>query len=154
MVLTTKQYTPTTDLPGIRPLTILQNNRLDGRVVYRAFDRFTWQSRLVISFTPGKKTSRGHTALQQLTILANKRLRYTVQVVMFHVPSWDNRIYLYEPGLYQQFRFPVYSGTGSKLSMVTSLKPIKGLTLEGKVSVIRENEKEKWEAGIQLRLNF
>jgi hypothetical protein len=73
---------------------------------------------------------------------------------MFHVPLWDNRICLYEPGLYQQFRFPVYSGTGNKFTMLTLMKATKRLSLEGMCSVIKKNGLEIWEAGFQLRLNI
>ncbi len=155
MVNTSRQQTPSsTEQPGIRPLANIQNNRIDGSVVYGPVPWLTWQSRLVISYTPGNHAGYGHAALQQVTVRLKKRLKCTTQLVMYHVPSWDNRIYLYEPGLYQQFRFPVYSGTGNKISMVTSVKPGKGITLEVRGSVIRESEMERWEADMQLRLNF
>ena len=55
--------------------------------------------------------------------------------MVYHVPSWDNRIYLYEPGLFQQFSFPVLSGTGNKITLVTSVKAGKRLTLEARGSI-------------------
>jgi len=153
-VLSSRQQTPSADLSGIRPLSIIQNSRVDGRLIYKPLPGFSWQSRLVISYTSGNASRKGHATLQQVNFRLNKKLRATLQFVMFHVPCWDNRIYLYEPGLYQQFRFPVYSGTGNKLSMLASLKPMRGVTLEAKGSVCRQDEIEKWEVGIQLRLNF
>ncbi len=74
---------------------------------------------------------------------------------MYHVPSWDNRIYIHEPGLYQQFRFPVYYGNGNKISVLASVKPGKRITLEARASVVHEGEKNNnWETDLQLRLNF
>lgn len=154
MIKTTRQQTPMANLSGIRPLNSMQNNRIDGRISFSPFNSFTWQSRLVISYTPGNVSDLGHAALQQAKIRLTKRLKCTVQLVMFFVPSWDNRICLYEPGLYQQFRFPVYSGTGNKLTLVASMKTMKRFNIEGKCSVIRKNGIDKWEAGIQLRMNI
>lgn len=154
IIKTTRQQSPSANLPGIRPLNSMQNNKIDGRISFSPSDRFNWQSRLVITYTPGNAPDFGHAALQQVRLRPNNRLNCIVQLVMFHVPSWDNRICLYEPGLYQQFRFPVYSGTGNKLTLVASMKATKGLSLEGKCSLIRKNGVENWEAGIQLRLNL
>ncbi|MCP4312176.1 MAG: hypothetical protein GY790_12995 [Bacteroidetes bacterium] len=154
MVKSTRQQTPSSTLTGIRPLTNIQNNRIDGRLVYNPAANFTWQSRLAISYTPGEESGHGHAALQQVSIRLNKRLRCTAQLILFNVPLWANRIYLYEPGLYQQFRFPVYNGKGHKLSLVASLKAVKRITLEGRGSILRDDKGKKCEAGFQLRLNF
>lgn len=154
MTHTNRQFTPSSDLSGIRPLYTIENHKIDGKLLYQPFERLSWQSRLVISYTPGDLSDRGHAALQQVTFRMNEKLRCTVQFVMFHVPSWDNRICIYEPGLFQQFRFPVYSATGNKLTMVASTKFLKRLTLEMKCSVLRKNKVDNWETGVQLRMNF
>lgn len=154
IVSTSKQQTPSTDRPGIRPLARVNNNKIDGRLIYTPSARFTWQSRLVLSYMPGKLRGGGHAGLQQLNFRVSSWLKCTAQLLVFNIPSWNNRIYLYEPGLFQQFSFPVYSGTGNKISGVVAVKPFRGITLEGKGSFYRDTEKEKWEAGLQLRLNF
>lgn len=155
LVNTKRQKTPSSyDGPGIRPLSNYANNRIDGRVVYGPHPRLAWQSRLVISFTPGTKAGLAHAALQHLSVQVHKSLKFTGQFVIYHVPSWDNRIYIHEPSLYQQFRFPVLYGTGNKISMLTSVKPGKRITLEARVSVVHESEKRIWETDLQLRLNF
>jgi hypothetical protein len=115
---------------------------------------FSCQSRLVISFDPGKPGENGHAALQQLGIRFNKRFKFSTRLVLYRIPSWDHRIYLHEPGLYQQFRFPVYSGTGSKISIMASLKAGRRISLEAKGSVNREKEMKRWDAELQLRLDF
>ena len=150
-----RQKTPLSfDHPEINPLANIQTQRIDGRVVYAPLPWITWQSRLVISYSPKNLAEGGHAALQQVTLRLRKKLRCTAQFVVYHIPSWTNRIYLYEPGLYQQFRFPVYSGTGNKFSIVFSLKLGRRLTLEARGSKTRESEKKRWEADMQLRLNF
>ena len=154
LIKTSRQQTPSVNLSGIRPLKSMQNSRIDGRISLSPIDRFTWQSRLVISYSPGKASELGHAALQQARLQLTKRLKCTVQLVIFNVPYWDNSICLYEPGLYQQFRFPVYSGTGNRFTLVTLMKATKGLSLEGKCSIIKKNGVGIWEAGFQLRLNI
>ena len=154
MVNTSRQHSKAFDHPGIRPLISMQNLRMDGRIIYMPVPWFTWQSRLDISLTPGKGEAVGHTALQQLTVRIKERLKCTTRLVLYNVPSWDNRIYLHEPGLYQQFKFPVYSGTGNKISILTSLKATKRINLEARFSLDRERERKRWEAEMQLRLKL
>ena len=154
MVNTSRQHSKAFDHPGIRPLISMQNLRIDGRITYMPVPWFTWQSRLDISFTPGKAEGVGHTALQQLTVRIKERIKCTTRLVLYNVPSWDNRIYLHEPGLYQQFKFPVYSGTGNKISILTSLKATKRINLEARASLDRERERKRWEAEMQLRLKL
>ena len=154
MVNTSRQQSKAFDHPGIRPLISKQNLRIDGRIVYMPQPWFTWQSRLDISFTPGKAEGVGHTALQQLTVRIKERLKCTARLVLYNVPSWNHRIYLHEPGLYQQFKFPVYSGTGNKISILTSLKATKRINLEARFSLDRERERKRWDAEMQLRLKL
>jgi len=154
MTFTSRQVTPSSGLPGIQPLHNIGNSKIDGKLLYRPLESFTWQSRLVISYTPREFADRGHAAIQQVALHVNNTFKCTAQFVIFHIPSWNNRICLYEPGLYQQFRFPVYSGMGNKLSFAVSMKLAKRLVLEGKCSVLLKNGMENREAGIQLRMNF
>lgn len=154
MVNTSRQHSKASDHPGIRPLISIQNLRIDGRITYMPLPWFTWQSRLDISFAPGKAEGVGHTALQQLTVRIKERIKCTTRLVLYNVPTWDYRIYLHEPGLYQQFKFPVYSGTGSKISILTSLKATKRINLEARASLDRERVRKRWEAEMQLRLKL
>lgn len=152
---TRRQETPSSsDSPGIYSLSNSQTQRMDGRVVYDPLPWVNWQSRLVISYSTGNLAEGGHAALQQLSLRIRKKLRCTIQYVVYHVPSWTNRIYLYEPGLYQQFRFPVFSGSGNKFTIVSTLKLGRRLTLEAKGSINQKSEMKRWEADMQLRINF
>ena len=154
MVNTSRQQSKASDHPGIRPLNSMQTLRMDGRIIYIPVPWFNWQSRLDISFIAGKAEGLGHTALQQLTFRIKERLKFTTRLVLYNVPTWDNRIYLHEPGLYQQFKFPVYSGMGNKISVLTSLKATKRINLEARASLDRGIERKRWEAEMQLRLKL
>ena len=94
-------------------------------------------------------------------------MKYTCQFVVFNVVDWDNRIYLYESGLYYSFNFPAYYGTGQKITSVVTLKTSNRITLAGKVSAITYNDRrgtgsgndlipgnKKWEVEMQMRLSF
>lgn len=48
----------------------------------------------------------------------NMDLRYA----LFFTPNWNNRIYVYEKDLYQNFSFPVFSGSGQRFFLLTSIK--------------------------------
>ncbi len=155
LVKTLRQITPASEVQaGIRPLAHIDNNRMDGRVVYKPFSGFTWQNRLVFSYSPGERSKRGHAILQQLTVRVKNRLRCTAQLVMYNIPSWDNRIYLYEPGLYQQFSFPVYSGTGHKISALISFHPSESIVFETKGTIVCESDEKKWELAMQIRVKL
>lgn len=161
------QQTPASPRQGIRPLAQNQLSRVDGRLDLQPAGMFHWQSRLVATFVSGNQPVPGYAALQQARMNLHDRLKCTIQFVVFNIPHWDNRIYLYEPGLYHHFNFPVYSGRGQKLTAVISLKPCKRVILEGKVSGITYHDRDqlgsghdmvegsgKIGAGLQVRLNL
>jgi hypothetical protein len=66
----------------------------------------------------------------------------TLQCISFHLPDWEGRIYLYEPGLYQHMQFPVCSGSGQRLSATLTCRLHRQLTLEvwGMLSVYHDRE--------------
>ncbi|MEN8157131.1 MAG: helix-hairpin-helix domain-containing protein [Bacteroidota bacterium] len=161
------QITPAGDQTGFRPM--VQNNltRLDGRIGCQPAKRFQWQSRLVITIMDENSSGHGFAALQQARVNQQGKLRCTLQFVVFNIPSWDQRIYLYEPGLFHQFNFPVYHGRGQKLTAVVTLKPGKRVTLECKVSMITYDDRKqtgsgydltegdrRYDTGIQMRLSL
>jgi hypothetical protein len=127
-----------------------------------------WQSRIIVSFLSGKSNLiTGYAAVHQVGMNLMQYLKCSFQFVVFCVADWDNRIYLYEPGLYYSFNFPVYYGRGQKISSVVSLKTGSRVTLAGKVSMITYNDRnetgsgndliegnKKWEFEMQLRLSF
>ena len=161
------QQTPSIDQPGIRSMLHHNLTRFDIRLAYHINSLLIWQTRLIASFIHDHETGFGYTALQQIKIKPGTRYNCTLQCVVFHVDRWENRIYVYEPGLYHQFNFPVYYGQGQKASLVISIKPFNRFTVEGKGSVIRYydrneigsgndllNGSRKYQAGIQLRYSF
>ncbi|MEA3460348.1 MAG: helix-hairpin-helix domain-containing protein [Bacteroidota bacterium] len=149
------QTTPADLTSGIRPLQDNRVNRLDGQLIYNHHDRFKWLSRLVIGYYSQKEEPvPAYAAVQQLTLGISTYLRASAQFVLFHVSDWENRIYLYEPGFYYSFNFPVYYGTGQKTTFLITLKPTSGISLSTKLSVRVNSGNKKWNAGLQLRLRF
>ncbi len=157
-----------TDNTGIRSTHASNLTRMDLRFIHNPTSGLQWQSRVVVSLlSESRQAIPGYAAVQQAGINALKKLKCTLQFVVFNVTDWDNRIYLYEPGLYYSFNFPVYYGKGQKISVVVSLKSGRKLTIAGKVSVITYHDRDhtgssndmipgnkKWETGLQLRLNL
>ena len=149
------QTTPHDENGGIRPLQDSRVTRLDGRLIYIQSDRFNWQSRLVISFYSHQQDrSPGYAALHQITLGSSGKLKTTLQIVLFQVADWENRIYLYEPGLYYSFNFPVFYGQGQKTTLLLTLKPIRRITLSAKISAVTNREIPFWESALQLRANL
>jgi hypothetical protein len=161
------QQTPSSGRQGIRSLIQNQLTRADGRVDCQLSDMLKWQSRLVATFVSGDQAVPGYAALQQVGVNRPAWLKCTIQFVVFNIPHWDNRIYLYEPGLYHHFDFPVYSGRGQKLTMLVSLNPANSMILEGKISAVSYHDRDqvgsgndvvegsrKFSTGLQLRFTF
>ncbi len=162
------QATPASAEAGLPPLVDYSLLRMDGRIHYRPGARLEWQSRLVASvFSGNRAPSSGYAGLQQVRFTILSWLRVTIQWVVFHVKDWNNRIYLYEPGLYYDFRFPAYYGTGQKTTVVLTTKTANHVILAGKLSGITYTDREvlgtgsnqvpgnrKVEVGIQVRVKL
>jgi len=149
------QSTPFDENSGIRPLQDHRVNRFDGQLVYNHLNRFKWQSRLVIGYSSNElKPALAYAAVQQITLVSPGKLRIRAQFVLFQVDLWENRIYLYEPGFYYSFNFPVHYGSGQRGTLLLTYKPASGVTISSKLSVIKNTGKKLWDLGIQLRLNL
>lgn len=160
------QRTPSTLETGVRPLRDKQVSRFDFRFIYD--HGIQWQSRMIASFLSDSKNSYpAYAVVQQVGSHLLKYLKFNLQFVVFDIRDWDNRIYLYEPGLYYSFNFPGFYGTGQKTSLVLSLKPLKKLTISGKIACTAYQQKKtlgtgndlipgnkKWGLELQLRLNL
>jgi hypothetical protein len=96
----------------------------------------------------------GYAALQQITLGSSTYLKATVQFVLFRVADWENRIYLYEPGVYYSFNFPAYFGNGQKTTLLLIAKPTHRVRLSAKISGMTNRGIKKWEAAFQLWLNL
>jgi len=151
----TWQSTPADENYRVRPLQDHRVNRLDGQLVYNHQDLFKWQSRLVIGYSSKQPGSApAYAAVQQLTLSNSRHLKVSAQLVLFHVSEWENRIYLYEPGFFYSFNFPVYYGNGQRTTLLFTYKPTSGITISSKLTVMTKTGNKKWDVGVQLRLNF
>lgn len=155
VVSKTWQTTPANETVKLRSLQDSRVSRMDARLTYNHQDLFRWQTRLVLSyFNQQHHPAPAFAAVQQITVGSNNKWKATIQFVLFQVTEWENRIYLYEPGLYYSFSFPAYYGSGQKTTLLLTLKPVRRLTLSAKLSGITNNGNRKWESAIQLRLNL
>jgi hypothetical protein len=164
------QITPFSNLTGLRQIRSTRVNRLDSRFIYRPWKAFSWQTRLVISASDGEEDTRdkiGYAAVQQLGFHGRKNLKAQVQMVVFRINQWENRIYLYEPGLYYEFNFPAYDGQGQKITATLSGNLGSNLILSGKISGSVYHDRKnigtgpdltegnlRWNTGLQLRLKL
>ncbi|MGW8314151.1 MAG: hypothetical protein ACWGNV_01015 [Bacteroidales bacterium] len=162
------QQTSLMEGSGTAPVKWSDVIRLDLQCGQIAGDILQWKSRLIISWysrSPGKDA--GYAAAQQLTWTPCSIFRATVQFVIFRVADWDNRIYLYEPGLYYHFQFPVCYGNGEKLTTVFTLKIRSHLTISWKMATLIKNSEassasgdqmaslqRRWDLALQIRLQL
>jgi hypothetical protein len=160
------QTTPAENGIGLHSIKTNDNSRWDLRFIYD--HQVQWQSRLIISYGSSSRDSYpGYALAQQISILARRGLRTTIQFVAFEVPEWDNRIYLHEPGLYYDFSFPVLYGSGQKVVATLKLKPKPVLSISWKLALTSHRNRdtlgsgndlilgnEKWLLALQLRLDL
>jgi hypothetical protein len=160
------QTTPAHFSSGIASVKTNETSRVDLRLIYD--QQLQWQSRLIISYGSSLRDSYpGYAIAQQVSVKIWQRLRPSLQFVVFEVQDWDHRIYLHEPGLYYDFSFPVCYGSGQKITMTLTLKPLKKLSLAGKITLSTYQHRntlgsgndlilgnEKWTLALQLRLNL
>jgi hypothetical protein len=154
LVSINRQTTPENEISPVRPLLNSRVDRFDCQLIHKLDDRFRWMSRLVIGYySQMQYSSTGYAAVQQLT-LNSKHIKIVGQFVLFHVDEWANRIYLYEPGFYYSFSFPVYYGSGQKTSLLLTFKPMKGLSVSTRISTVIKEGNQSWDTGIQIRIKF
>lgn len=147
------QTSPANEKFSVRPLEDSRVTRIDGQLIYMFYERFRWLNRLVIGhYSYKQNTSTGYAAVQQLTFNSD-HFRLVAQFVLFHVSEWANRIYLYEPGFYYSFNFPVYYGFGQRTTLLIRYKVRKGLAVSVKISRKVNGGNQSWGTGIQLRVN-
>jgi hypothetical protein len=162
-----QEQTPAQERSGVSPLSGNHLTRLDGRLVFIPGANLQFQSRLVLSATERPFRDPGYAALAQARMAAGRRLVTTVQFVVFDIPDWDARVYLYEPGLYHQFSFPAYYGSGQKATVLFALRICRKCTCEVRISGISYFDRDRIGSGheqvlgnrelnaaFQLRLDF
>ena len=149
------QTTPADESTAVRPLKDFRVCRLDGQWTYTHQDRFRWHGRLVAGYLKEKGSPvPGYAAVQRVGIGSHGHLSVTIQYVLFHVTDWENRIYLYEPGFYYSFNFPVCYGTGQRTTFLVTFKPVTWITFSAKITGVKANGNSTWETGAQLRLTL
>ena len=161
-------YTPDTGEAGIRAISETSKTRADLRLKHKPYASFEWQSRLVLSYLSGSKLSQpAYAFLQEGKLDLTPALSAKIQLVLFRVKDWENRIYLHQPGFYYSFNFPSYYGEGQKTTFLITLKALKALILSCKVTGINYRNRDtigsgydltrgnkRWETGLQIRLNL
>ena len=149
------QATPADESSAVPILQDFLTSRLDGQWTYSIQERFRWHGRLVIGYLSGTGAPvPGYAALQRVSVGNRRNLSATAQFVMFHVNDWENRIYLYEPGFYYSFSFPVCYGSGQRATFLVTIKPATCLSISFKVTGVSANGDKNWETGAQLRLDL
>jgi len=160
------QSTPSNSETGLPPIRTSQLSRFDLRFV--SDQLIQWQSRLLASFLSGSTNPYpAYAVVQQVAFQCSPYLKSTVQFVVFDVREWENRIYLYEPGLYYSFAFPSLYGTGQKTTVVLSLKLFQKLSISGKIALTSYRNRQNTGTGndmlkgnkkcileLQVRLNL
>jgi hypothetical protein len=158
----TRQTTPVREDLNNRPLVTRNRVRAEFRLDHQPSMTFSWQSRLLIS----GQDVMGFTALQQFR-LTGKKSGLTLQFVTFQADEWDNRFYLYEPGPFYSFSFPVLYGRGQKMTGVVYWKPFGRMTFTCKLSRLTWYDRDhtgsgndlidgnrKYQLHCQVRLSF
>jgi hypothetical protein len=144
------------------------NNSATGNITKRHLAPPQWQSRLILSWHQESPLQCPDYALvQRLSLSAIDKLRGVLQVAIFHVTAWENRIYLHEPGLLYSFNFPVCDGMGEKVTGTLSTSIGNRITLSCKLGTTfyhdrdatgsgseRREGNKKWEAGLQIRMKL
>jgi hypothetical protein len=160
-----RQITSNTDGIGVPTIINRRLIKMDMALKGEEIKSISWKTRLVISTSRGDAGSEpGIAAIQDLKIAPTGKWRGTFQICLFNVKEWENRIYIYEPGLLYQFSFPACYGTGQKLVSLCSYKPNLKWTFNLKLAAIsynnqsvtgsgpdQRNGNQKWDIGFQIR---
>lgn len=162
------QHPGKTGASGAAPLEWLEVTRLDLQYRYVAGTDFQWKSRLIVSwYSESLGEDPGYVTAQQFTWTPFPFLKATLQMVHFRIADWENRIYLHEPGLLYQFRFPVCYGHGEKIAAVFTMKGGPRFTFSWKIATLIKSAEtssssygrsdswpRKWDLALQVRLRF
>lgn len=144
---TSKQHSPASETAG--PAALLSTNltRLDGRIILFPEGKMKLMTRMVLNFCPRIQTQTAGAFVQQANLQVMRSLKLKLQFVVFRIPSWEQRIYIHEPGLYQQFSFPVYAGAGQKSMLACQWETRRWLTVEGKISCLSYSDRQNIGSG-------
>ncbi len=139
---------------GIRPVSAAGIDRVELLWHFKHLEYLRCRYRLIGTFLHQEQVSNsGLAASMEAGVRAGKQIQFRMQTVVFRVGSWENRIYLYQPGLYYSFNFPVYNGTGHRTSLIFNWKPVNRLTVSASITstLRKERNGNGTRAEVQLR---
>lgn len=79
------------------------------------------------------------------------RLQMIYRYQLFDAVEWENRIYIYEPGLRYSFSFPAVYGNGQRNNLIAALRIDSRMTLRSKFGVTKYAHRRKIGSGQDAR---
>jgi hypothetical protein len=142
---------------GIRPISARGIDRVEFLCQFEHREYLQCRYRLIGTFLhqePGPES--GLASSLEIGLRAGKQIRFRMQTVVFRIGSWENRIYLYQPGLYYSFNFPAYHGTGHRTTLVFHWKPFTQITASASVTstLLKEWDGRSFRTDLQVRVTF
>ncbi|MCF8226327.1 MAG: helix-hairpin-helix domain-containing protein [Bacteroidales bacterium] len=123
----------TTEEPVCSQCNLNRKQMFRFRYDHRITDQFNVSFKWISSFLKNSKPSdHGYLFSQTYRISPAKKVTLTLRFLAFNVTAWENRIYLYEPGVRYSFLFPAWYGKGTQNLLVCRFKLTDWLTIRGK----------------------
>jgi hypothetical protein len=104
------------------------SKRLRYNLIYTVNDHITWRNRLEMAWynTEISAVTKGYYLGQGIEIIPGKLpLKIYLQYALFDTDDYNSRIYAYESDLLGTFSIPVFSGKGSRTSIMLKYSPVK-----------------------------
>lgn len=139
----TTQQEETNDSNTIRPQ---HRYYLVGDVLQKEDRHWELHSRVQLGFFQFSEREESYCISQSIGYHFN-RYRIKVQCSVFESPSWDSRLYAYEPDVPMAFSIPALSGNGIRMCWVATVKPVSKVELSFKVAHITYTHAQKTGSG-------
>jgi len=151
--------------PGVSPVVLNKRDRLRMQFSMQLTEKYRWNARFDMSGLKGSVSDRGALMYHEINGDLSESITFKFRYLLFGIGEWENRIYIYEPGLIYSFDFPATYGTGSKWSGIFQFRLLQGLRIGIKVSLTTfKNQTEigsgndlitgnkRWDIGAQMIL--
>ena len=80
---------------------------------------------------------------QEINGRFNRISGFNVRYNLFKIDRWENRIYVYEPGLLYSYNFPAFYGSGTKLTGVFRINnPVAYAVCLGEIKIIQRSSRD------------